>query len=151
MVDLGPSFIHWFIHSLKNLGPMPAATRWALFQEDVLVSRTDKIPHPHGTPVPLGETDGEQGNRKIPDSVSRSECYEEKLGRGRRTGLTLKPGKSGKMSLRRQHLSWDPPARQRLVGILRTLGRENGKCRGPEVCLEKPEMFKEGSLTLTNP
>lgn len=44
---------------------MPAATRWALFQEDVLVSRTDKIPHPHGTPVPLGETDGEQASNRI--------------------------------------------------------------------------------------
>ena len=30
---------------------------------------------------------------------------EEKLGRGRRMGLTLKPGKSGKTSLRRWHLS----------------------------------------------
>lgn len=56
---------------------MPAAARWALFQEDVLVSRTDKIPHPRGTPVPLGETDGEQASNcvecQLMSAVGKSE------------------------------------------------------------------------------
>ena len=50
---------------------------WASFQEDVAESRTDKIPHPHGTPVPLGETDGEQASncieRQLMSAVGRSE------------------------------------------------------------------------------
>ena len=56
---------------------MPTVMCWALFQEDVAVSRTDKIPHPRGTPVPLGETDGEQASNciecRLMNAVGRSE------------------------------------------------------------------------------